>query len=147
MTFLRKRREAVPGRRKAGTYSKRSSPQQKKSWYTFAEKQSPAEEKLVHIRREAVPSRRKAGTHSQRSSPQQKKSWYIFEEKQSPAAGTYSKRSSPPQKKSWYIFEEKQSPAEDRLGGLVVKASASRAEDPWFESRLCRDFFGVESYQ
>ena len=27
------------------------------------------------------------------------------------------------------------------------KASASRAEDPGFESRLCRDFFGVESYQ
>ena len=27
------------------------------------------------------------------------------------------------------------------------KASASRAEDPEFESRLRRDFFGVESYQ
>ena len=37
--------------------------------------------------------------------------------------------------------------AEDRLVGLVVKASASRAEDPGFESRLRRDFFGVESYQ
>ena len=35
----------------------------------------------------------------------------------------------------------------DRLVGLVVKASASRAEGPWFESRLRRDFFGVESYQ
>ena len=35
----------------------------------------------------------------------------------------------------------------DRLVGLVVKASASRAEDPGFESRLCRDFFGVEAYQ
>ena len=35
----------------------------------------------------------------------------------------------------------------DRLAGLVVKASASRAEDPGFESRLRRDFFGVESYQ
>ena len=41
----------------------------------------------------------------------------------------------------------------DRLGGLVVKASASRAEDPGFESRLRRDFSGapgffwVESYQ
>ena len=35
----------------------------------------------------------------------------------------------------------------DRLVGLVVKASASRAEDPGFESRLLRDFFGVESYQ
>ena len=30
----------------------------------------------------------------------------------------------------------------DRLGGLVVKASASRAEDPGFESRLRRDFSG-----
>ena len=27
------------------------------------------------------------------------------------------------------------------------KASASREEDPGFESRLRRDFFGVESYQ
>ena len=35
----------------------------------------------------------------------------------------------------------------DRLVGLVVKASASRVEDPGFESRLRRDFFGVESYQ
>ena len=34
-----------------------------------------------------------------------------------------------------------------RFVGLVVKASASRAEDPGFESRLCRDFSGVESYQ
>ena len=32
-----------------------------------------------------------------------------------------------------------------RLVGLVVKASASRAEDPVFESRLRRDFSGVES--
>ena len=30
----------------------------------------------------------------------------------------------------------------DRLVGLVVKASASRAEDPEFESRLRRDFSG-----
>ena len=30
---------------------------------------------------------------------------------------------------------------------LVVKASASRAQDPGFESHLRRDFFGVESYQ
>ena len=29
-----------------------------------------------------------------------------------------------------------------RLVGLVVKAPASRAEDPGFESRLHRDFFG-----
>ena len=35
----------------------------------------------------------------------------------------------------------------DRLVGLVVKASASRAEDPGFESHLRRDFFRVESYQ
>ena len=28
----------------------------------------------------------------------------------------------------------------DRLAGLVVKASASGAEDPGFESRLRRDF-------
>ena len=35
----------------------------------------------------------------------------------------------------------------DRLVGQVVKASASRAEDPGFESHLCQDFFGVESYQ
>ena len=35
----------------------------------------------------------------------------------------------------------------NRLVGLVVKASASRAEDPGFESRWGRDFFGVESYQ
>ena len=28
-----------------------------------------------------------------------------------------------------------------RLRGLVVKASASRAEDPGLESRLRRDFF------
>ena len=33
------------------------------------------------------------------------------------------------------------------LIGPVVKASSSRAEDPGFESRLHRDFFGVESYQ
>ena len=34
------------------------------------------------------------------------------------------------------------STAEDRLGGLAVKASASGAEDPGFESRLRRDFSG-----
>ena len=34
-----------------------------------------------------------------------------------------------------------------RLVGLVVKASVSRAEDPGFESRLQRDFSGVQSYQ
>ena len=34
-----------------------------------------------------------------------------------------------------------------RLAGLVVNASALRAEDPGFESGLRRDFFGVEPYQ
>ena len=38
-------------------------------------------------------------------------------------------------------------PEMNRLVGLVVKATASRTEDPGFESRLPRDFFGVESYQ
>ena len=33
------------------------------------------------------------------------------------------------------------------LVGLVVKATASRAEDPGFEFRLRRDFFGFESYK
>ena len=36
---------------------------------------------------------------------------------------------------------------DDRLICLVVKVSASRAEDPRFESRLWQDFSGVESYQ
>ena len=35
----------------------------------------------------------------------------------------------------------------NRLVGLVVKASASRADDTGFESRFRRDFSGVESYQ
>ena len=35
----------------------------------------------------------------------------------------------------------------DRLVGLVVKASASRAQDLRFESRLRQDFSWVESYQ
>ena len=35
----------------------------------------------------------------------------------------------------------------DRLVDLVVKASASRAEDPGFEFRLRQNFSGVESYQ
>ena len=35
----------------------------------------------------------------------------------------------------------------DRLVGQVVKASASRPEGPGFESRLRRDFSGIESYQ
>ena len=34
----------------------------------------------------------------------------------------------------------------DRLVGLVVKASASRAEDPGFDSRLRRDFFSGSSH-
>ena len=33
-------------------------------------------------------------------------------------------------------------PENNRLGGLVVKASASRVEDPCFESRLHWDFSG-----
>ena len=36
--------------------------------------------------------------------------------------------------------------AGDCLGGLVVKASASRGEDPGFESRLSRDFFAGSSH-
>ena len=39
------------------------------------------------------------------------------------------------------------SACKDHLIGQVVKASASRAEGPGFESRLHWDFFGVESYQ
>ena len=35
----------------------------------------------------------------------------------------------------------------NRLVGSVVKASTSREEDPGFESRLRRDFSGVESHQ
>ena len=38
--------------------------------------------------------------------------------------------------------EEEDSPTANRLGGLVVKASASREEDPGFESHLRRDFSG-----
>ena len=45
------------------------------------------------------------------------------------------------------ITQPSESPLFNRLVGLVVKASASRAEYPGFESRLRRDFFGVESYQ
>ena len=37
-------------------------------------------------------------------------------------------------------------PSGHLLVGLVVQVSASRAEGPGFESSLCRDFFGVESY-
>ena len=35
----------------------------------------------------------------------------------------------------------------DRLVGLLVKAYASRAEDPGFESRMRLDFSRVKSYQ
>ena len=35
---------------------------------------------------------------------------------------------------------------DDRLAGLVVKASASGAEDPGFKSRLRRDFFSGLSH-
>ena len=44
-------------------------------------------------------------------------------------------------------LEEEKATDVDRLVGLVVKASASRVEDPEFESRLRRDFSGVESYR
>ena len=37
--------------------------------------------------------------------------------------------------------------ASDHLVGIVVKVSASRAEDPGLESRLHIDFSGIESYQ
>ena len=37
----------------------------------------------------------------------------------------------------------KDSPSPDHLVGLVVKASASRAEDPGFESCLRQDFSGL----
>ena len=46
-----------------------------------------------------------------------------------------------------YQSSKTSSLSKHRLVGLVVKASASKAEGPWFESRLRRDFFGVESYQ
>ena len=39
-----------------------------------------------------------------------------------------------------------QSPGADRLVGLVVKASASRAEGPGFESRLPPGFFSGSSH-
>ena len=35
----------------------------------------------------------------------------------------------------------------DHLFGLAVKASASRAQDPGFESRLSQDISGVKSYR
>ena len=41
-----------------------------------------------------------------------------------------------------YQDSEGMPPRGHRLAGLVVKASASRAEDPGFESRLRRDFSG-----
>ena len=46
-----------------------------------------------------------------------------------------------------FSLEPQQWYPRDGLVGLVVKASASRAEDPGFDSRLRRDFFRVESYQ
>ena len=45
------------------------------------------------------------------------------------------------------VFLSFASLVDHRLVGLVVKASASRAEDPEFESCLPRDFSGIESYQ
>ena len=41
----------------------------------------------------------------------------------------------------------KRDPKNYHLVGLVVKASASRAEDPGFEYRLRPDFSGFKSYQ
>ena len=49
-----------------------------------------------------------------------------------------------------YVFDSRSGPpvcAVNRLVGLVVKAFASRAEDPGLESCLQWDFSGVESYQ
>ena len=43
----------------------------------------------------------------------------------------------------WHVWSSAQLPPRWPSG----KAFASRAEDPGFESRLRRDFFGVESYQ
>ena len=42
----------------------------------------------------------------------------------------------------WLYLPSVISDSLDRLVGLVIKASASRAEDPGFESRLRRDFSG-----
>ena len=42
----------------------------------------------------------------------------------------------------WHFLSPLQLPKADRLVGLVVKESASGAEDPGFESRLRRDFSG-----
>ena len=44
----------------------------------------------------------------------------------------------------WWVVEKC---VEYMCVGLVVKASASRAEDPGFEFRLRRDFFLGQSYQ
>ena len=65
------------------------------------------------------------------------------------AAGDVQQAIHPPQSpdlapSDWGLFP---SLMRHRLVGLVVKASASRAEGPGFESRLRQDFFGVESYQ
>ena len=45
-----------------------------------------------------------------------------------------------------HVYATRQ-PDTNGLVGLVAKASASRAEDPGFESCLRRDFPVVESYQ
>ena len=46
-----------------------------------------------------------------------------------------------------FLVCESKSSFTHRLVGLVIKASASRAEDPGFESRFRQDFSGVETYQ
>ena len=45
-----------------------------------------------------------------------------------------------------HIRQDRESETHDRLVGVVVKVSASRAEGPGFESCMRQDFFGVESY-
>ena len=52
------------------------------------------------------------------------------------------------QRKRWNkLFAEKpEFSATTAFLAVLVQVSASRAEDPGFESRLCRDFSGVESY-
>ena len=47
----------------------------------------------------------------------------------------------------WVRLQVESATSISLLVGLVVKVSASRAEDPGFESRLRRDLSGVESYQ
>ena len=61
--------------------------------------------------------------------------------------GQVARKTDGPEREASQRHRLKRYMEQDRLVGLVVKASASRAEGPGFESRLRRDFFGVESYQ